>query len=58
MTYMKYITYMTCITYINVILLQFNPIYKKKEKSLFINYRPISILPQVSKIMEKNNSLV
>jgi len=29
------------------------PIYKSKQKDLFINYRPISILPSFSKIMEK-----
>ena len=29
------------------------PIYKKEVISLFINYRPIPILPQVSKILEK-----
>ena len=29
------------------------PLYKSGEKHLFINYRPISLLPQFSKILEK-----
>ena len=29
------------------------PIYKSGEKDLFNNYRPISLLPALSKIMEK-----
>ena len=29
------------------------PIYKSKEKDLFKNYRPISLLPSISKIFEK-----
>ena len=29
------------------------PIYKKDEVSLFSNYRPISILPAISKVIEK-----
>ena len=31
-----------------------SPIYKKEEKTNINNYRPISILPSVSKIFEKN----
>ena len=30
------------------------PIYKSGEKGIFNNYRPISLLPALSKIMEKN----
>ena len=30
------------------------PIYKKDDKSLMKNYRPISILPVISKIFERN----
>ncbi len=29
------------------------PIYKKDDESLFINYRPILLLPAISKIFEK-----
>ena len=28
------------------------PIYKEKVKELFTNYRPISLLPSVSKLLE------
>ena len=35
------------------------PLYKSGEKNIFTNYRPISLLPQFSKILEKlyNNRL-
>ena len=29
------------------------PVYKSKDKQLFTNYRPISLLPCISKILEK-----
>ena len=29
------------------------PIYKAKDKELFANYRPISLLPSISKLLEK-----
>ena len=29
------------------------PLYKAGEKDLFTNYRPVSLLPQFSKILEK-----
>ena len=29
------------------------PLYKSGEKNLFNNYRPVSLLPQFSKILEK-----
>ena len=29
------------------------PLYKAGEKNLFTNYRPVSLLPQFSKILEK-----
>ncbi len=29
------------------------PMYKKNDESLFTNYRPISLLPVISKIFEK-----
>jgi len=30
------------------------PVYKAKENNLFSNHRPISLLPAISKILEKN----
>ena len=33
------------------------PIYKKCEPTIFNNYRPISLLPAISKVFEKNNFL-
>ena len=33
------------------------PLYKKADASNFNNYRPISLLPVISKIFVKNNSL-
>ncbi len=30
-----------------------NPIYKKDDENLFTNYRPISLLPAISKVFEK-----
>ena len=29
------------------------PVYKAGEKNVFTNYRPVSLLPQFSKILEK-----
>ena len=31
------------------------PIYKNNNNQLIINYRPISLLPQIRKIFEKNH---
>ena len=37
----------------NLKLADISPIYKKLEKSFVDNYRPVSILPTVSKIFER-----
>ena len=29
------------------------PLYKAKDKRLFVNYRPVSVLPSVSKVLER-----
>ncbi len=29
------------------------PVYKSKDKKLFVNYRPVSLLPVISKVLEK-----
>jgi len=30
------------------------PVYTKGEQTVFCNYRPISLLPVISKVLEKN----
>ena len=34
-------------------MLKIIPLYKARENDLFTNYRPVSLLPQFSKILEK-----
>jgi len=38
---------------VNMKIAKFIPIYKSKEKTDMKNYRPISLLPSICKILEK-----
>ena len=42
-----------CVVPVNMKLAKFIPIFKSGDKHIFNNYRPISILPAFSKILEK-----
>ena len=67
---LKYIKHTVCIPLTNIFnksietgtvpdllkLANIIPIYKSKNKELLNNYRPISLLPTVSKLLEKNST--